>query len=803
MITDRNTIVKIDANDLQGKGRLMIKAKEVICSVEFVVFSPAGKLVDEYTFFGGSEIFSEPFKVENPVLWSVDSPSLYRYTLSISYMDSTECIEGSFGFRTVGHDRHNVLLNDKLFFVRGYIRGAAAHEHRNHTDLSEEEYYRKNIRNAKSYGFNFIRFHSVVPNETFFKVADEEGILVHLELRMEGDEYNNLEEMLYSKKDLIPNEFILKIIDRVYNHPSLAVYCIGNEIKNLAEGTRVKEIGSLIKGVDPSRLYLDTCAWGENGRPFIDIDVQHMGYYFPYGKHDDMFSGTENMLVVGNDQYPLVMDGKNAQAVKRLQYTVPLIAHEVCHYTALRNFKNLREKFKKYGEEEPWWVEEELKMIAAKGMTEHYEEMYAASKHFQKICWKTAFEGMRASPLLGGFHFLQFADTERYENSNGVVDCFDDPTTKQADFLRFNGNDVLLVGLHDKLFYEGEELAVPVQISTFSEEKPAYTDLTYCLAGDQTYCEGRLTHVCVKDRGVYEICTLRLKLPKLKKSEKLTLKLTLKDGESVFTENEWDIWAYPKTGSVSYQEFVSYERENVVVTDSVERAFAALETGKKVCLVYRSDYTRHLLNKDMVPPNYSFRATWNRFKPVIWDRGTNYGGLCDDILNTYGFATDRLYDFNYSVLSEDCDKIILDDFPVKPNVLLRGVDKNVRDRFDAYKVGFNLPELMYDRTMRDFGYLFEIKVGAGSLLVCGLNMMGLDKNEPSTLAMANTILKYVQSADFAPTAEISLENLREYMKKCAEKPVKERMMTQYWELDAAPVESKKYWEESRAYLTED
>ena len=28
-------------------------------------------------------------------------------------------------------------------------------------------------------------------------------------------------------------------------------------------------------------------------------------------------------------------------------------------------------------------------------------------------------------------------------------------------------------------------------------------------------------------------------------------------------------------------------------------------------------------------------------------------------------------------------------------------------------------------------------------------------------------------------------------------------MTQYWELDDAPVESKKYWEESRKYLERD
>lgn len=38
------------------------------------------------------------------------------------------------------------------------------------------------------------------------------------------------------------------------------------------------------------------------------------------------------------------------------------------------------------------------------------------------------------------------------------------------------------------------------------------------------------------------------------------------------------------------------------------------------------------------------------------------------------------------------------------------------------------------------------------------------------------------------------------MEKCASSPVKERMMTQFWELDDAPVESPSFWKESREYL---
>ena len=200
-------------------------------------------------------------------------------------------------------------------------------------------------------------------------------------------------------------------------------------------------------------------------------------------------------------------------------------------------------------------------------------------------------------------------------------------------------------------------------------------------------------------------------------------------------------------------------------------------------------------------PEYAFKASWNRFKPVIWDRGTNYGGITDEkILNKYGFATGKYYDFNLSVLSEDCDKINLDDFPIKADNLISGIDKSTRDRFDAYKDCFNLPDLMYDRTLRNFSYLFGFAAGKGKLLVCGLNFTGLDQNEPSTVCMANFIMDYMRSEDFCPVNRIGIAELRNYLKKCAEKPVKESIMTQFWALDDAPVESKTFWKESKEYL---
>jgi hypothetical protein len=221
-------------------------------------------------------------------------------------------------------------------------------------------------------------------------------------------------------------------------------------------------------------------------------------------------------------------------------------------------------------------------------------------------------------------------------------------------------------------------------------------------------------------------------------------------------------------------------------------------------LIYRTDWTRHLLHKDMNAPEYSFRHVWERFKGVIWDRGTINGGPDDkDTLNRHGFATDGQINYQYYNLIDDSDKINLDEFPAEVHSLVSGLDKCNRDRFDPKK--FCLPELMYDRTMRNFSYAFSLRVGKGRLLVTGFNFTGAMNYDPATVAMLKALVSYCRTdAAFGATAPIEVSALREYLSSVAKVgPQKERMMTQYWQLDDEPVESMAYWKESERYLRED
>lgn len=819
MVTDKKTILKITAPSTDEGFNAVIEAEYQIESANFLIKDKNGALL----FSGDMSINhskAEARGVFESEMWSLSSPVLYTFCADVKYKNGdTETICDRFGFRNFSCDENYIYLNGYPFYMRAYIRGAAAHEHQNNCGLSEHEFYKKNILMAKSYGFNTIRFHSVTPPRECFEMADEYGILIHIENRAKHMEYDNLSEMLHGKNELASNDELIETINNLYNHPSFMVYCIGNEIRKPGKTPRVREISQFIKQNDPTRLFIDTCAHGEYDRDYVDFDVQHMGYFFPYGKNLNMFSDTSNLLCFGTvHDRDMVKECGESKIKRAIAFKRPLIAHEVCHYTSWRDYYALKEKFQKYGIKAPWWVDEEIKMVEAKGYKENFADILQITKDNQFRCWKTALEGIRSSKLLSGFHMLQFADTDKYENSNGVVDCFDDYQGISPEaFKAFNDDTVVVARLNGQIYSSKQLVQIPVIFSQFKIAPPKSATLSFSLSGSKVYTQGNLTDVDTFQSAIYDLCTLDLVMPDLKTPEKLILKIDMSfcDGSSI--SNSWELWVFPEEKEVitldakndMQADYLNYKckfnsNSDLTITDKLDNShFEKLQNGENVLLLYRTDWTRHLLHKGMTAPEYSFRHTWERFKGVIWDRGTFNGGYDKkEILNKYGFVTDGQTNFQYYKLIDDCDKINLDDFPVNVTSLVSGIDKPARDRFDPKF--FKLPELMYDRTMRKFTYAFELRVGKGKLIVTGFNFTGINNNEPSSVAMLKTLVNYMHSEDFNPTAEISVCDLKAYLKKTAESgPQKERMMTQYWQLDAEPVESAEYWQESEAYLKED
>ena len=818
MLTNNNTVLKIIAQHTEDPVCFEIESEKLIKSCTWSITAQDGNEVAS----GFSDVCKNAFEISakfDALPWSLSAPNLYTLNITITDINgNAEKITDRFGFRYFGSDDKYLYLNGYPFYMRAYIRGAAAHEHQNNCRLEEYEFYKKNILAAKSYGFNTIRFHSTIPPEACFRAADDLGILIHIEMRRGGKKYDNLREMLYGKNDFVENEELDNIINTLYNHPSFMVYCVGNEIRQPATKPRIREIRDYIKKKDPTRLFIDTCAHGEYDRDYVDFDVQHMGYFFPYGRNANMFDDTDNLLCFGTVRdIDMVKQCDGAKIRRALAFDRPLIAHEICHYTSWRDYYALKEKFEKYGIEVPWWVDESIKMLEAKGYTENFHEMLQITKDFQFRLWKTALENLRAGKLLSGFHMLQFADTDKYENSNGVVDCFDDPHGISPEaFKAFNGDTVLLARQENPIYTAGTVAKIPVLLSQYAINPPESADFTYRLSADDgLVSEGGLNTVNTGCSGLYSICKLEIDLPHTDSPKKLTLCCELKFDDGSLCSNSWEMWLFPAyehplalEAKCDMQEkylenaCVFDKNSNLTVTDKLDDTlFEKLERGENVILIYRTDWTRHLLHKQMPAPKYSFKHTWDRFKGVIWDRGTQNGGPDNkDILNSHGFVTDGQINYQYYNLIDDSDKLNLDDFPINPVSIVSGLDKSSRDRFDPKKFGER--ELMYDRTMRRFSYAFAMRVGKGKLLVTGFNFTHINE-DPATYAMLRALISYASTDSYSKAEQISVDDLRKYLlDTAAAGPQKERMMTQYWQLDDEPVESMEYWEESERYLRE-
>ncbi len=760
--------------------------------------------------------------------WSIEDPFLYRLVLALNVDGGDFRVVQDFGMRKFHVAGRQIHLNNKPFYVRGVVRGREAHDHPNLSGLSETEYYAKFIRAAKALGFNLIRFHSRVPPEAYFQAADRLGILTHVEVRKYYGKYQKERELMDHDPVLVRPADWRRMILSIRNHASLMAYCLGNEINQPGRNPQVCDRARQLRRLDPTRLFIDTCARGEYDRGSIDFDVQHMGYFAPFGRNYGMFDTSANWAIFGSIHGKLMVQGGPPAATRReVPVNFPVLAHETGHYIALRDLESLKRKCARCGVQEPWWIDELIKLRRLKGLEKDYPRMLNASQRYQYLWHKQVFESIRKSPILGGFHFLQMADTERYENANGLLDCFDDikPNVDPAAYRRFNDDAVLVADLPRRTFFEKEKLQIPIWLSNCSGALRGEGTLQWRIkaaAGRAVVLQGRLDRVDV-EYGRSRIATIEITWPAADRAQALVLDVSLTCGRMRPVSNEWNLWLYPNRpetlaigrATVCLTEINLVKRypqlavsedlarpERLLISDRFsDPVFRHLHDGGDVLILYRVAETRARRTPSVPVPRerYYMPCIWDRFKAVIWDRGHNLGGFTRPHPALRGFPTDGYIDFQFAGIIDDCDKLSLDGFPAAVQPIVQGVDKAVRDRYDVFT--FKLPELQPGWTMRKFAYLFDLRVGTGRVMMCGFNLTGLQRDVPEACAMFETLAACVSSPAWRPKATLSVDELKDYLARKGRQPrIKERKMTQYWQLDDAPLESAQYWQEAEEWI---
>ncbi|MDM2749476.1 beta-galactosidase [Citrobacter sp. Cs237] len=217
-------------------------------------------LVGEQTAPFGGEIVDERgayhdrvtlrLKVDNPSLWSAETPHLYRAVAQLHTADG-ELIEAEacdVGFRQISIENGLLLLNGKPLLIRGTNR----HEHHpKHGQVMDEATMVQDIILMKQNNFNAVRCSHYPNHPLWYTLCDRYGLYVVDEANIETHGMVPMNR-LTDDPTWLPamSQRVTRMVQRDRNHPSIIIWSLGNES---GHGVNHDALYRWLKSEDPSR----------------------------------------------------------------------------------------------------------------------------------------------------------------------------------------------------------------------------------------------------------------------------------------------------------------------------------------------------------------------------------------------------------------------------------------------------------------------------------------------------------------------------------------------------------------------
>jgi beta-galactosidase len=182
-------------------------------------------------------------KIDNPRLWSLEDPYLYRIVTLVKANGKTiDSIETRLGIRTIKFDAN------KGFFLNGkHVKILGTNNHQDHAGVGSAlpdylQYYRINL--LKQMGSNAYRASHHAPTPELLAACDSLGML-----------FLNEQRLLNSSPEYLDQ--FARLIRRDRNHPSIFLWSIGNEegyVQTNSVGKRLTQtLLAKQKELDPTR----------------------------------------------------------------------------------------------------------------------------------------------------------------------------------------------------------------------------------------------------------------------------------------------------------------------------------------------------------------------------------------------------------------------------------------------------------------------------------------------------------------------------------------------------------------------
>ena len=675
---------------------------------------------------------------ENVKLWDEDEGNLYEMAVTLDNGMSAEDKGGStaecrtrFGIRSFGDNGSGRLaLNGRAIFLRGEAN-CAEYPETGHPPMTIPE-WKEMLLKYRSYGINFVRFHSHCEPEAAFAAADELGMLLQPELSHwdPKDAFGTEESYRYYRAELVD------LLKTYANHPSFVMLTLGNELQAQDEGReRMRELVRTAKRMDPTRLYANgsNAFYGEEG---CDPESD---FYTSQSCKDVVIRGTfSGMRGYLNENYPSAdRTYDEAMAEIRKEYQKPVFSFEVGQFEVLPDFEEL-ESF--HGISDPVNLKLIKKRVEERGLLPTWEKYVEATGELSRLAYREEIEAAMRTRELSGISLLGLQDFPGQGTALvGMMNSHLEP--KPYDFARperfreFFQECRILVKLPHYTYEAGERLIAEVEAANFGKRN---IEGVFCwtLAGKKSVSEngncepaeikskntviatGEDTEITICRPGSYtEVGSLDIPLDFVEKNTALTLKVRIGDSISAYP-----IWVYRKTTPVC--------PENVYETRAFDvKTREILQNGGRVYLSPDAD-------KESLPNSIK-----TQFTTDFWSVGTfadQEGGMGQLIDTEHPifkeFPTNFHTDWQWWIMA------------TKRAVILPHPMKTIITEMDSYAF------------LRPMAQMIEFRCLKGKVL---LSTMELHKSQqyPEVRALQASIYTYLSGENFEPAEEITEEEL--------------------------------------------
>jgi len=566
-------------------------------------------------------------------LWDEFSPNLYTLNASLSTKNrafqSKKSV--SFGMRKLAIKGTVFTMNGRPLMMRGTL-DCAIYPLTGYppTDVAS---WRRIFKIEKSYGLNFIRFHSWTPPDAAFTAADQEGIMI----QTEGPQANtpvgkNSDQDAFMEKEL------MDIIHSYGNHPSFCLMTLGNEYGGTSS-ILSHWIDMLIKA-DPRHLYSSPSSgeltsnrqWTETGKG--------------RGIH-----GPNTM----SDASAAVDD----QDIKR-----PVIGHEIGQWTFYPNFDEIKKYTGVLKAKNFELVRDDLR---SKGMLDDAQQFFHSTGQQAVMLYKEEIENLLRTPDYAGFSLLDLHD---YPGQGTALVGLLDPFWDSKGFImpeehkRYCGATVPLLRIIKRTYSTAETFSAKVELSHFDTTDliGAQPEWTIRDQNGKLFAKGSLATINVPTGKLTELGDISIPLYKAVAPGEFTVTVSLKN--TSFT-NSWNIWIYPPPATVKVP-------DNIIVSHNWNEATRnALIEGKSVVLFPVLDSAQSFIGS---------------FLPVFWSpiwfhsSPNTMGILCNPKNQFFSlFPTDDYSNWQWWNLIQGSQTMILNSTPAHFHPIVQVIDNFSRN----------------------------------------------------------------------------------------------------------------------------